>query len=247
MNNTITAKTENQDLYNYILTITKLKPLARTVFSERLCTVIKAGLVKNGAISIKELKLLIPELAASELYQFKLVGEQTGIFSSSDIGTITLHHDLFSANGELNNYKLTLEYRNGLRTLFNPSLTEDSHIVIGVGASGKTYLSDLTTTTLHSLRPSNIFYEVISSFEGNQLTDKQNKIIFEKFGITIPSQYNQLSKLTNLSITFKRNYKSYRLNEKMIKSSEWLKSLNNQSFKINYTFRNKIITTRPTL
>jgi hypothetical protein len=247
MNNTITVKTENQDLYNYILTITKLKPLARTVFSERLCTVIKAGLVKKWVISIKELKLLIPELTGSELYQFKLVGGETGIFSGSDRDTITLHNDLFSANGEMKECRLTLEYRNGLRTLFNPSLTENSHIVIGVGANGKTYLSDLTTTTLSSLRPSNVFYEIISSFEGNQLTDKQNKIIFAKFGITIPSQYNQLSKLTNSSIIFKRNYKNYILNEKMVKSSNWLKSLNNQSFKINYTFRNKIITTRPTL
>jgi hypothetical protein len=172
MNNTITVKAENQDLYNYILTITKLKPLARTIFSEKLCSVIKSGLVNDWTISIKELKLLIPELTGSELYQFKLVGGETGIFSGSDRDTITLHNDLFPANGELNNYKLTLEYRNGLRTLFNPSLTKYSHIVIGVGASGKTYLSDLTTTTLSSLRPSNIFYEVISSFEGNQLTDK---------------------------------------------------------------------------
>jgi hypothetical protein len=78
------------------------------------------------------------------------VGGETGIFSGSDRDTITLHNDLFPANGELNNYKLTLEYRNGLRTLFNPSLTKYSHIVIGVGASGKTYLSDLTTTTLSS-------------------------------------------------------------------------------------------------
>jgi len=246
MNNTITVKTNNQDLYNYILTITKLKPLARPIFSEQLCTVIKSGLVKDWTISIKELKLLIPQLTKSVLYQFKSVGEFTGVFSSSDRETITLHNNLFSANGELKNYRLTLEYRNGLRTLFNPSLTKYSHIVIGVGADGKTYLSDLTTTTLSSLRPSS-FYEVLSHFEDNQLTDTQNKMLFENIGINIRSQYFQLSKLTSLSVTFKRNYKNYILNTNMIKSSQWLKSINNQSFMINYTFRDKIITTSPTL
>lgn len=247
MNNTITVKTDNQDLYNYILTITKLKPLARPIFSEELCTAIKSGLVKDWIISIKELKLLIPGLTKSSLYQFKLVGKETGIFSDTDRDSITLHNSLFSGTGELDNFSLTLEYSNGLRTLFNPILTKDSHIVVGVGASGKTYLSDLTTTTVSSLRPNNKFYEVISYFEENQLTDKQNKILFEKSGISIRSQYFQLSKLTSLSITFKRNYKNYILNEKMVKSSEWLKSANNQTFKINYTFRNKIIITRPLL
>ncbi|TEW56570.1 hypothetical protein E2R68_00610 [Psychromonas sp. RZ22] len=246
MNNTITVKTDNQDLYNYIHTITKLKPLARPIFSEQLCTVIKAGLVKDWIISIKELKLLIPGLTKSSLYQFKLVGEKTGIFSDTDKDTITLHNSLFSGTGEPDNFSLILEYSNGLRTLFNPILTKYSHIVIGVGANGKTYLSDLTTTTLSSLRPSK-FYEMISNFEENKLTEKQNKILFEKIGISIRSQYFQLNKLTSLSITFKHNYNNYKLNKKMVKSSEWLKSVNNQTFKINYTFRNKIILTRPTL
>jgi hypothetical protein len=75
--------------------------LARTIFSEKLCSVIKSGLVNDWTISIKELKLLIPELTGSELYQFKLVGGETGIFSGSDRDTITLHNDLFPANAKI--------------------------------------------------------------------------------------------------------------------------------------------------
>ncbi|WP_432451764.1 hypothetical protein ACRRS0_12020 [Agarivorans sp. QJM3NY_29] len=243
------ADTDN-DLENYIVKLTALLGTKRPQFASVLRKLIESNCVHEHSISSSDIRDYLPQKStasdqATALNQFKKVGVNTGIFSSTSATGVMLNQSLFSSNG-IGFNSFIINYENSIKTISNSDLNSDYSV--STSFTSDDYLNDL----LNLIRIGKPARDK-SLLKVIQMFDEKGKInityghgsfgkMCEEVGLKNNRALRDKIELLVSHNIFKRDKNHLQLSSSIILSKKWFNDLESNQHSLLVEFKNKNIT-----